>query len=167
MRNLYMLAMATVIAALPVTADAGGDDAACKQIRATLDEHQFTQGCTSPRGVCIAGTIDGNRGLRGTTLFVLDSSAGGPTTALTPTVSYSGVFEITTGEGLLTLRETGVNGPKTGGGRTLASVASVLSGTGRYAGATGTLYFTGTNVVPGQFTTRMSGDLCLVEREDE
>jgi hypothetical protein len=141
--------------------------AECRTIRATLEETQISEGCTIPSGVCVAGVIDGNGGLNGTTLFFLNSSAAGPATALARTVSYSGVFTITTDHGTLSLRETGINGPKTGGGRTFASVASVITGTDRFAGATGTLFFTGINVVPLEFRTQMSGELCLTGVRDQ
>ena len=139
--------------------------AECRTIRATLEETQISEGCTIP-SVCVAGALTAT-GLNGTTLFLLDSSAAGPATALARTGSYSGVFTITTDHGTLSLRETGINGPKTGGGRTFASVASVITGTDRFAGATGTLFFTGINVVPLEFRTQMSGELCLTGIRDQ
>lgn len=77
------------------------------------------------------------------------------------TVAYSGLFEITALDGSLTLRKTGVNTPQSGGGRNIASVASVVSGSGRFAGVTGTVFFNGINVTPGIFSTEVTGELCF------
>ena len=48
----------------------------------------------------------------------------------------------------------------------LSSVAPVINGTGRFAGATGTIFFNGINPTPGVFQTDVSGELCLVQASD-
>jgi hypothetical protein len=137
--------------------------AECKSIHATLGEQQVREVC--PSTFCATGTLDGNHGVNGPTHFVLDSSAPAPSTAPVVSVAYSGLFEIAAPDGSLTLRETGVNTPRPGGGRNIAGVASVVSGSGRFAGATGTIFFNGINVIPGVFSTDVSGELCFAGGE--
>lgn len=139
-------------------------ESSCKSVHASLREQQATAGC--PSTFCATGEIDGNHGLNGTTRFVLDSSAPAPATAPIVSRSYSGIFEIVAADGTLTLRETGINTPRPAGGRMLSSVAPVINGTGRFAGATGTIFFNGINPTPGVFQTDVSGELCLVQASD-
>ena len=79
--------------------------------------------------------------------------------------SYSGVFTITTELGELVLRETGVTYPRPGNpeGGVLSSIIEVTSGTGRYQGATGIMFFHGKSL-NGTFDVKMSGTLCTVRR---
>jgi hypothetical protein len=65
----------------------------CLQAHAEIVSALTATGCTSSIGLCTAGTIDGNRGLNGTTFFTVDSAAPGPSTApnLGATISYRGV----------------------------------------------------------------------------
>ena len=145
-----------------VTAFIGGADRAlageCKKIHGQLISTPITAGCTSPVGLCTVGMIDGNQGLNGTTAFSADSIAPGPATApdAAATISYSGVLQITTSHGTLTTRDTGIfdtaEGTPTGG--FFSSFDLVLSGTGRFAGARGTLSFVG-KTIRGRFVSEM------------
>jgi hypothetical protein len=55
----------------------------CKSIHAEIISTQYATGCVSPVNLCTAGTIDGNQGLEGTTSFIGDSIASGPSSSAT------------------------------------------------------------------------------------
>lgn len=133
----------------------------CKDIRAELHELKTNDNCTSPFAFCAAGTIDGNFGLDGTTFFSVDGAAATPAEA-PGTSSYTGMYTITTRHGTLTLRETGISYPRRGNpeGGVLASIAEVLSGTGRYSTTTGILFFHGHNGRGLPSDVDVSGTLC-------
>ena len=143
---------------------AGSDDSQqsgrCKQIRAIIVDSSAPAGCTSPFNFCAAGTVEGNHGLNGTTYFVLDGAVAGPSTA--PGFSAtSGILTYTTPHGTLTVRETGVSklvGRPSNG--FLTAVQEIISGTGRFEGATGLLYLDGKDV-NSVFTSHITGELCL------
>jgi hypothetical protein len=80
-----------------------GQAAECKPIHAEIISKPYVTGCMSPVKLCTAGTMDGNRGLEGTTSFIGHSIAPGPSTAPNPqaTISYSGRLQITTAKGTL------------------------------------------------------------------
>ena len=107
------------------------------------------------------GTIEGNFGLDGTVAFVADGSGTPPVTAPPGSSVFSGILTITTAQGAIELRETGMFSSRTGSpsGPVLASWGEALSGTGRYAGVTGDLFFGGV-VVGGAFLLDVSGQLC-------
>ena len=145
-------------------ASAGEEAMRCKAIQADVEEVQTTENCTSPLGFCTKGTIDGNHGLAGTTFFSVEGGAATPPTS--PGIrSYSGVFTITTELGELVLRETGVTYPRPGNpeGGVLSSIIEVTSGTGRYQGATGIMFFHGRSL-NGTYDVKMTGTLCTVRR---
>jgi len=131
-------------------------------VHAEIIDASAPQGCTSPFNFCAAGTVEGNRGLNGTTYFVLDGVAPGPTTAQGYSAT-SGVLVYTTDEGTLTVRETGIakftGHPSNGYG---AALEEVISGTGRFAGATGTLHVRQRDI-NSRFYSKISGELCLAE----
>jgi hypothetical protein len=136
--------------------------AQCKAVHAEIIDASAPQGCTSPFNFCAAGTVEGNRGLNGTTYFVLDGVASGPATA--PGYSAtSGILVYTTREGTLTVRETGIakfmGHPSNGYG---AALEEVVSGTGRFTGATGTLHVRQQDI-NSRFYSKISGKLCLAE----
>ena len=79
--------------------------------RSALQSTATTDGCTSPVGLCTAGTFRGDHLLRGTTSFVADGlapAAGMPAVEAGTTLSYSGLLTITTRRGTLTTRDTGI-----------------------------------------------------------
>lgn len=134
----------------------------CKQVHAQIISDPIFGCATSPIGLCTSGTIDGNQGLNGSTFFTGDSAAPGPPTAPNPawTISYSGTLEITTAHGTLVTRDTGIFDQLTGVFSSFDVVDSVNS-SGKFAGATGTL-FIGGRLIDGRFvTTVITGELCL------
>jgi hypothetical protein len=150
-----------VVGLAPATfADDRDDDRhGCKDIHATITDSKTTNGCTSPFGFCAAGVSTGDHGLNGTTYFTLDGfngKAGG-----VPYGATSGILVYTTDKGTLTVRESGLGNmgadALSGHG---ASIEDVISGTGRFAGATGTLFLAST-AANGSFVAHVTGQLCL------
>jgi hypothetical protein len=165
MATRFSTAIATMFGLLLYAATASADEEAklCKAVHADVQEVVTSENCTSPLNFCTKGTIDGNHGLEGTTFFSVEGGAAVPPTS--PGIrSYSGVFTITTELGELVLREAGVTYPRSGNpeGGVLSSIIEVTSGTGRYLGATGIMFFHGRSL-NGTFDVKMVGTLCTVE----
>jgi hypothetical protein len=117
------------------------------------------EGCTSPVGLCTAGVFEGDHLLRGSTSFVADGlapAAGLPGSEAPTTLSYSGLLTITTRQGTLTTRDTGIFDTAAG---IFASRDIVVGGTGIFAGATGHVFFHGTGTTT--FDSVASGEICL------
>jgi hypothetical protein len=134
----------------------------CRSVHAEITDSSAPEGCTSAYHFCAAGAVEGNRGLNGTTYFVLDGVGTGPATGpgYSPT---SGILVYTTPEGTLTVRETGIGkfsgNPSNGYG---VGIEDVISGTGRFLGATGSLQVRqrdDNNI----FYSKITGKLCMVE----
>lgn len=141
------LALAGLAVAGPARAGDG-----CRRIHAEIDLSK--------------GTIVGNFGLTGTVVFTADSSSPPPATAPPGSSVFSGILNITTTRhGNLQLRETGMFSSRTGNplGPVLSSWGDVLSGTDRYEGVTGDLFFIGRRL-DGVFLVEVSGDLCRPEQ---
>jgi hypothetical protein len=118
-----------------------------------------TDGCTSPVGLCTAGVFKGDPLLRGTTALVADGlvpAAGMPFVEAATTLSYSALLTITTRNGTLTTRDTGIFDTAAG---LFASRDIVVGGTGIFAGATGHIFYTGTGVTA--FDAHATGEICL------
>jgi hypothetical protein len=149
------------------SASASEEAMRCKQVHADVQEVVTSENCMSPLSFCTKGTIDGNHGLEGTTFFSVEGGAA--THSTSPGIrSYSGVFTITTELGELSLREAGVTYPRPGNpeGGVLSSIIEVKSGTGRYEGATGIMFFHGRSL-NGIFDVKLTGTLCTVKRWHE
>jgi hypothetical protein len=158
-------AITSMFGLLLCAASANADEATrCKSVHADVQEVQTHENCTSPLGFCTKGTIDGNHGLSGTTFFSVDGGAATHETS-PGRRSYSGVFTITTDQGELVLREAGITYPRPGNpeGGVLSSIIEVTSGTGRYEGATGIMFFHGRNL-NGTYDVKLQGTLCTVPR---
>jgi hypothetical protein len=135
----------------------------CKPVHAEMVENRSTVGCKPDHPFCFLGQVDGNRGFRGSTYFKGETSAAGPATS--PEFrSYSGLFEYTTADGTLVMRETGVVNVVTGTARSGAITAfqAPLSGTGRFEGVTGHLFVSGFNR-NDHIETFVNGELCWPE----
>jgi hypothetical protein len=120
-----------------------------------MTERRSTSECQPGHASCFVGEVDGNQGLRGTTYFRADS-VGTPPPASPAFTPYSGVFEYTTGRGVITTRETGVSSGTEGH---VTAFQRITSATGEFAGVTGFFYVNGT-VGGGQVVTTVSGALC-------
>jgi hypothetical protein len=119
----------------------------CQSIRAEID--------------LTNGTIEGNFGLNGTVAFAQDSAGTPPATAPAGSSVFSGILTLATARGDLILRETGMFSSRTGNpaGPQFASYGEALSGTQRFAGVTGDLFFTG-QIVGEIFLVEVTGKLC-------
>jgi hypothetical protein len=157
----FLLAVVVVAAAVALTARPGGARSRCHRLSggAGLRASVVTAGCTSPVGLCTAGQLHGDSLLSGTTSFVADGlapAAGMPAVEAPTTLSYSGLITITTCDGTLTTRDTGIFDTAAG---LFASRDVVVGGTGRFAGATGHLFFHGTGT--SSFDSDADGEICL------
>lgn len=160
-RKLFVLALLSV--ANFTIADGAQEpvlEPTCKPVFADLDENFATVGCKPGHTSCYLGEVDGNHGLRGTTYFRGDSGATGPSTS-PGFISYSGLFEYTTDQGTLVMRETGVFNTTTGNPESGAVTAfqKVIDATGGWSGTTGHLFVSGFNI-GGHVVTKITGELC-------
>jgi hypothetical protein len=136
--------------------EAAGPD--CRPVHAVLIESRTLENCST--SFCLAGTIEGNRGLNGTTHLELDGSAAAPATAPGWNIG-TGLQTITTAHGTLTLREVAVFKFSGTPPSAVEAVAyEIISAEGRFEGATGALYAASTGV-GGVFTHNITGTLCL------
>ena len=116
----------------------------CKQINArlmTVAVDPLVFWCTSPIDFCAEGTIAGDGLIQGTTqAVVLGLYAFPPAFEPATTLSFIGDRLIQTKQGDLVLRFMGAFDSARG---EFSELSRVVSGTGKFAGATGTLYLTG------------------------
>lgn len=152
--SLWLVLLPAFLLTAPVAAETSSPDR-CKRIHADLIEVSAMEGCNPGLTSCFLGEVDGNHGLNGTTHFKADSAAAGPSTS-PGFVSYGGAFEYRTADGTLFLRETGVTNPAV-----VTAHQQVDHGTGRFEGASGYLFVSGTKSGAGVITTEVSGELCL------
>jgi hypothetical protein len=135
----------------------------CKKVEAQIIATPLVAGCTSPFGLCTTGTIDGNEGLKGATSFVADGITPSPATAPdgAKTIAYSGLIQITTEHGSINVRDTGMFDTATGTPTSglFVSFDRIEGGTGRFAGATGTLLIGG-RTVEGKLVANVTGEMC-------
>jgi hypothetical protein len=145
MRMLNVCVCVATLTTLSSVARAEG--AGCRRVRAEIDLSQ--------------GTIRGNVGLNGGAVFTRDSPGTAPPTAQAGTSVFSGLLVISTAEGTLTMRETGVFSSRTGNpdGAVLASWSDTPVGTGAFEGVTGDLFFAG-RTRDGALLVKVSGQLC-------
>lgn len=133
-------------------------DGHCNKINARLIADIVTDGCTSPVGLCTRGAMIGAGPLNGTTAFSGDSvsyAGGMPDTVPLTTLGYDGTYLITTDHGTVTFKDTGLF--DTVNGR-FASISTLVGGTGRFAGATGTAYTHG--VGTSHLEAQVDGEIC-------
>jgi hypothetical protein len=144
-------------AAMVLLAGCGGTDRPCVDVQATITTaYSMTPSCTSPVGVCTAGSVT-SANLKGTTWFTaLSSQPSSP-----PGVnSYAGDLVITTADGTVTLRDSGLLNSSSG---KYIELQEVTSGTGAYLRTTGMLVSQGIATATG-FEGTLSGSLCEVQR---
>lgn len=124
----------------------------CKRIDTLISTTLFTAGCTSPVGFCTAGTVFSGP-LAGTTRFeVLQMTPG----ATPYQFLYQGQLVITTRHGTLTVRDYGLVDFAT---QRYFELQQVVSGTGGFENATGTLTSNGSTTATGFFGT-LTGTVC-------
>jgi hypothetical protein len=122
---------------------ASGEGDRCQQVRAKEHAVRVTEGCTSPVGFCVEGVITGGGSINGktkATILGLAPSVGLAGIEPETTLSVAGDRTIETPHGTLTLRFTAVFDTVRG---EFSELLRVTDGTGKFLGATGTLYLTG------------------------
>lgn len=134
----------------------GEGDGGCREIHAQIVAGATVADCASPIGLCTDGTIDGDHGLRGETRYTAATSATFPGEPQT-TLALTGTLEITTPKGSLATRDTFTYDSALGA---FSAVERVVGGSGRFAGASGTLLLAGVIDVEGSFVSELSGTLC-------
>ncbi len=131
----------------------------CKSFFAVQHDQLITEGCTSPIGFCAGGTFSGNHGFRGNFFFsalsfipIANDDFG--------RLVVPGTSIYTTSDGVLTISDVSVfDSPPRG---TFAGIGRIISGTGRFAGATGDIFTAGRVSADGlSFTTDMTAQICF------
>jgi hypothetical protein len=133
----------------------------CHKVQGTVTSHIVDPAnCPSPVGLCTAGTITGGGPLNGATVFTtlaLAPSACLPGVPPT-TLSYTGVFQITTNSGTITTTDVGLLDQAN---LVFTEIDQVQGGTGQFAGATGTWIISGPVIDSGTgFRGEITGELC-------
>ena len=134
----------------------------CIPIQANIEARFVTENCMSPVGLCTAGKITKGGLLNGTTEFTalgIAVAAGMPGIEPDTTLSYHGVLTITTKHGTLEISDVGVFDQVTG---VFSELDRVVSGTGRFEDASGTLFIYGDAFADDSgFTGSIAGQVCL------
>jgi hypothetical protein len=153
--------------AMHASTDGDNGSLKCKSIHGELVELRSTTECRPGHSVCFLGEIDANHGLRGTTYFRGEQGALFPPSA--PTFrSYVGSFDYITARGTLSMREFGLTdppdptNPESG---VVNAYQRVVSGTGRFEGATGYLFVSGFNRNQ-RIETFVRGQICTPRNDD-
>jgi hypothetical protein len=151
---------AGVVGAVATSRSVHAEDG-CRRVHGHYQANFTTVNCTSPSGLCAAGSITRGGILDSSALFVeLDQapSAGMPATEPSTSVSYSGNLTVTTHNGTLQLRDLGVAaGPV--GNASFTELERPVGGTGRFANASHTFFISGVVTSTG-FDGTISGELC-------
>jgi len=124
-------------------------DEQCKKVDADQDVTVTGPGTT-------AGTITRGGILNGTTSDIFTS--GFTPTPDPSTFSFTAMLTITTDMGTLTTSDVGIFDVVSG---VFSEIARVTSGTGTFAGATGTLFISGSTTDGIHFQDRIIGQICL------
>lgn len=128
----------------------------CTPVKARIADAVAPAGCTSPVGLCTAGTVAGGI-LHGTLAATVQATAPGATPG---TLSLDAVDTFTTGDGSITFHFSGLFDPADG---VVTFFGQAPVGTGRFAGATGRIYVNGAATSPTTFASDVSGEICLAQ----
>jgi hypothetical protein len=134
----------------------------CKLIKASGTTAVVTTDCRSPIGLCAAGFFTGDELIRGTTFASVlgaSPSIGLPGIEAETSVSLAGERTITTWDGTLAFRFVTVFDTARG---EFAEINRVTGGSGKFEGATGTLWLTGTGTT--SFFAEVTGQICMTKR---
>lgn len=152
----------------PQVYSASGESSRCQQVRAKEHAVRVTEGCTSPVGFCVEGVISGGGWINGktkATLLGLAPSVGLPGIEPETTLSVAGDRTFETSHGTLALRFTSVFDTARG---EFSELLRITGGTGRFVGATGTLYLTGRLSADGiSIEGDFTGEICLASTKDQ
>ena len=134
----------------------------CRPVHGMIHSVFFTQNCTSPIGLCTAGTISDAGILDGTTTFVAANvapSAGMPMNELPANLSYSGQLTIVASNGTLVTKDLGVLDAKH---FAFTEIERPASGTGVFANPVTSVFFISGSIVDNGngFQGDLSGTVC-------
>jgi hypothetical protein len=157
-----MLSVLGVITTSAVTRSVHADDR-CGPVYGYINSVFTTQNCTSPVGLCTAGTITFAGPLNAATTFLaLDAapSAGLPAVEPAANLSYSGQLTIVTAHGTLVTHDLGVIDAAN---LAFTELERPASGTGVFANpGSNDFFISGSIVDDGQgFQGKLSGFLCV------
>jgi hypothetical protein len=166
---LNFVAAFTVVlmAALPDAEASEGE--LCVPVFAEMTATFFSEGCTSPVGLCTAGQVTTPTGaILGVASYTAQGIGGGvvgEASVVTPPVepsttwTYAGELVISTALGELVMSDVGIF--DTAGGA-FTEFDRVVSGTGLFTGASGTLFINGFGFEDGSgFYSDIRGTLCV------
>ena len=139
----------------------------CHDVDADFKSELTTEGCSSAIGLCASGTIKHDHLLRGSMFVTLNDSApsaGMPASEAPTVLSVSGERLLTPRRGgTLSAHVIGIGilDPATGAILMFDELNLITGGTGRFAGATGTLQVFGQATGPTTFAGQIHGTICL------
>lgn len=165
-RAMLSVSLSIALFAAAPAVGAQDDDTDCFEVFANIDARVTTTDCTSPVGLCTAGTLAGFPG--GTTRFTALGLGGAPvgeasivTPAAEPgsTWSYRGNLVYTTPLGEIHLEDVGVLDTVR---HTYSEMQRVVGGTGHFADASGDLFSYGHTTPAGDgFMGPVRGSVCV------
>ena len=137
-------------------------NARCRPIQGTIHSVFVSQNCTSPVGLCTAGTITGAGPLDGATAFLALSvapSAGLAGIEPPANLSYSGELTVTASGGTLITRDLGV---LDAAHLAFTEMERPESGTGVFANPGSSVFFISGSIVDNGngFQGNLSGSIC-------
>jgi hypothetical protein len=157
-------ATVALLAMLGATAPAANGKGRCHEIDADFTS-ELASGdprCTSPSGLCAAGVIRHDALLKGAMFVSIDDSApsAGMAASEPPSMlSVSGTRTLTPARGgTLTAHVVGVLDTTT---FVFTEINVITGGTGRFAGAAGTLYVNGAATSATSFAGGIQGRICV------
>jgi len=140
--------------------------AKCFDVDADFTSELTTEGCTSPLGLCASGVIKHDPLIKGPMFVSINdgaASAGMPASEPESVLSVSGerILRPRRG-GTLSAHVVGIGIFGASGHLTMFDELNLITGgTGRFAGATGTLHVAGRATSPTTFAGEMSGTICM------
>ena len=168
--KFLLLALASELLVVALAGNQSGSTASsnvsadnrCRPVHGTIHSVFTTQNCTSPAGLCTAGTITGAGPLDAATTFTaLDVAQSAGLAAIEPpaNLSYSGQLTIVASHGTLVTRDLGV---LDAAHLAFTEMERPASGTGVFTNPAGSVFFISGSIVDnGQgFQGELSGTLC-------
>jgi hypothetical protein len=155
---VLFVASIVAVSALPVARTQAAPAAKCKLVRGHAISHTVSGAdCASPIGLCAAGQLYG--GIKGELNLVATSLAPTQDTPVTGVFTYTGDDVIKTKTGDIYTKDAGVLNLTPNSTGDDMSIATIIGGTGEYAGATGSLRIYGTfSETGGEFN--YEGQIC-------
>lgn len=144
----------TLLGGSPVPVFAANPAPQCHQLNSRLES---TVTATAPV-LTVEGVVQSGL-LKGSTAFTATFIGAGPTTS---TLAYAGDFAITTKDGVLRTEGSGTFVPAPASPFSQFDVVDPIASTGRFANATGTLFFYGYSKGTNDgFIADLRGEVCL------